>query len=160
MSRIGAPSPDSLQAPGLTVAIIASRWHQVVMDGLLAGARRACTDAATATPEVIRVPGSFELPIGAAAAIDRGYRAVVALGVVIRGDTPHFDYVCNGATDQIARLAVDTRVPIGFGLLTCDTEDQALARAGLPDSIEDKGYEAATAAIEVATTLAALTPVG
>ncbi|HEY9294048.1 MAG TPA: 6,7-dimethyl-8-ribityllumazine synthase [Microlunatus sp.] len=166
MSGTGAPTPHVVRAPGLRVAIVASRWHEVVMDGLLAGALRACHQAQTAEPEVIRVPGSFELPLGAAAAIDQGYRAVVALGVVIRGATPHFDYVCRGATDQLARLAVDGRVPIGFGLLTCDSEDQALDRAGLPPndqyqgSREDKGYEAASAAIEVATRLTALTSVG
>lgn len=156
MSGTGAPTPQPTDAPGLRVAIIASRWHTTIMDGLLDGAVRACKDSSTAEPRVIRVPGSFELPIAAAAAADAGFEAIVALGVVIRGDTPHFDYVCSGATDQLARIAVDTRIPVGFGLLTCDTEDQAIARAGLPGSIEDKGYEAAAAAIEVATTLAEL----
>lgn len=160
MSGRGAPAPRTVQAPGLRVAVVASRWHDTVMDGLLAGALRACRDAGTADPEIIRVPGSFELPLGAAAAVDRGYQAVVALGVVIRGGTPHFEYVCGGATDQLARLTVETRTPIGFGLLTCDTEEQALARAGLPDSSEDKGYEAAAAAIDLAVTLAQVVPVG
>jgi len=150
MSGTGAPAIENLSAPGLPVAVVASGWHRTVMDGLLAGALRACENAGTAEPRVLRVPGSFELPIGAAMAIDQGYRAVVALGVVIRGETPHFDYVCSGATDQLARLAVDHRTPIGFGLLTCDTEQQALDRAGLPGSREDKGYQAASAAIEMA----------
>ncbi|QGN34991.1 6,7-dimethyl-8-ribityllumazine synthase [Microlunatus sp. Gsoil 973] len=158
MSRTGAPRPEPVTATGLRVAIIASRWHTTVMNGLLDGALRACKDSSTAEPEVIGVPGSFELPVAARAAIDAGFEAVVALGVVVRGDTPHFDYVCRGATDQLARIAVDTGVPIGFGLLTCDTEEQALARAGLPDSTEDKGYEAAAAAIEVAGTVARLAP--
>ncbi|SDS84324.1 6,7-dimethyl-8-ribityllumazine synthase [Microlunatus soli] len=156
MSRTGAPTPTAVDAAGLRVAIVASQWHDTVMDGLIAGAQRACEANNTAPPELIRVPGSFELPLGAAAAIDRGFDAVVALGVVIRGDTPHFDYVCRGATDQLARLTVDTRTPIGFGLLTCDTEDQALARAGLPDSKEDKGFEAASAAIELALSIRAV----
>lgn len=156
MSRTGAPASQLIDASGLRVAIIASRWHTTVMAGLLEGASRACRDSSTDEPRIIRVPGSFELPIAAAAAADAGFRAIVALGVVIRGDTPHFDYVCRGATDQLARIAVDHRIPIGFGLLTCDTEEQAIARAGLPGSREDKGYEAATAAIEVATTLADL----
>ncbi len=160
MSGPGAPRPHTLDAPGLRVAIVASRWHDTVMDGLLAGALRACRDARTADPEIVRVPGSFELPLGAAAAIDHGCQAVVALGVVIRGGTPHFEYVCRGATDQLARLTVESRTPIGFGLLTCDTEEQALARAGLPGSQEDKGYEAAAAAIELAGTLARPAPVG
>ena len=156
MSRSGAPEIQPIRASGLRVAIIASRWHTTVMDGLVDGALRACKDSSTAEPQLIRVPGSFELPVAAAAAVDAGYEAVVALGVVIRGETPHFDYVCRGATDQLARIAVDSRVPVGFGLLTCDTDDQALARAGLPGSSEDKGYEAAAAAIEVAVSLAGL----
>jgi 6,7-dimethyl-8-ribityllumazine synthase len=153
MSRIGAPQIEPVDAAGLPVAIIAARWHTTVMDGLLQGALRACQDCA-AEAEVVRVPGSFELPVAAQVAASSGYHAVVALGVVIRGDTPHFDYVCRGATDQLARIAVDTAVPVGFGLLTCDTEEQALARAGLPGSTEDKGYEAAAAAIDLAGTLA------
>jgi 6,7-dimethyl-8-ribityllumazine synthase len=155
MSGTGAPRPEQLDATGLRVAIIASRWHDQVMGGLIDGALRACRDSG-AEPELIRVPGSFELPIAAAAAIDRGFQAVVALGVVVRGDTPHFDYVCRGATDQLARIAVDTRVPVGFGLLTCDTEEQAIARSGLPGSSEDKGYQATAAAIEVWTTVSGL----
>lgn len=158
MSGTGAPPVQPISATGLRVAIIASRWHTTVMDGLLDGALRACEDSSTTEPRVIRVPGSFELPVAAAAAVDAGFQAVVALGVVIRGDTPHFDYVCRGATDQLARIAVDGRVPVGFGLLTCDTEEQALARAGLRGSTEDKGYEAAAAAIEVAVTLRDLRP--
>jgi len=156
MSGTGAPTTDPTSAPGLRVAIIASRWHDTIMDGLVGGALRACKDSGTDAPELVRVPGSFELPVAAAAAVDAGSDAIVALGVVIRGDTPHFDYVCRGATDQLARIAVDTRTPVGFGLLTCDTEAQALARAGLPESTEDKGYEAASAAIDVAVTLANL----
>jgi len=102
---------------------------------------------------VVRVPGSFELPVVAAALAEMGYEAVVALGVVIRGGTPHFDYVCNAATDGLARVALDHGVAVGFGLLTCDTEEQALDRAGLEGSREDKGYEAAAAALLTATTL-------
>lgn len=159
MSGAGAPKAERIDASGLRIAIVASRWHDLVMGGLVDGALRACRETG-ADAELIRVPGSFELPIGVAAAIDRGYRVAVALGVVIRGDTPHFDYVCRGATDQLARIAVDTRVPVGFGLLTCDTEEQAIARAGLPGSKEDKGHEATSAAIEVWSSLAALVPAG
>ena len=93
------------------------------------------------------MPGAFELPVAAGALAERGYDAVVALGVVIRGGTPHFDYVCNAATDGLGRVALDHGVPVGFGLLTCDTEQQALDRAGLEGSVEDKGYEAAAAAL-------------
>ena len=104
-------------------------------------------------PSVVRVPGSFELPVVTKALADSGYDAVVALGVVIRGGTPHFEYVCAAATDGLSRIAVDTGVPVGFGLLTCDDEAQALARAGLEGSSEDKGYEATSAALVTAMTL-------
>jgi 6,7-dimethyl-8-ribityllumazine synthase len=104
-------------------------------------------------PSVLRVPGSFELPVVARALAERGYEAVVTLGVVIRGGTPHFEYVCSAATDGLSRIATDTGVAIGFGLLTCDTEEQALDRAGLEGSHEDKGYEATSAALVTAMTL-------
>lgn len=151
MSGHGAPSIDITDAGDLKVAIVASSWHTVIMDGLVAGAQRALGDAEI-TAEVVRVPGSFELPI-VASALAGTHDAVVALGVVIRGGTPHFDYVCAAATDGLSRVAVDTRTPIGFGLLTCDDEAQALARAGLPDSSEDKGREAAEAAVATALLL-------
>jgi len=129
------------------VAIVAASWHTEVMDGLIAGAQRACAEAA-AQATLIRVPGSFELPIvtKACAAAD-DFDVVIALGVVIRGDTPHFDYVCSAATDGLAQVALDYLVPVGFGLLTCDTDAQALDRAGLPGSREDKGAEATQAAL-------------
>ena len=104
----------------------------------------------------MRAVGSFELPVLAAAAARGGAEAVVALGVVIRGGTPHFDYVCRAATDGLSRVALDTGVPVGFGVLTCDDEAQALARCGGPGSDEDKGYEAACAAMSTALTLAAM----
>ena len=123
------------------------------MDGLLAGARGALRGLRRRrTPTVVRVPGAFELPVVAAALAER-HDAVVALGVVIRGGTPHFEYVCDAATDGLTRVALDTGVPVGFGVLTCDTEEQALDRAGLAGSHEDKGYEAAAAALATALTL-------
>jgi 6,7-dimethyl-8-ribityllumazine synthase len=129
----------------LRVAVVAASWHTQVMDGLLDGALRACADYRVTDPTVVRVPGAFELPVAAAALADEGYDAVVALGVVIRGGTPHFDFVCNAATDGLTKVAVDHRVPVGFGVLTCDTDAQAIDRAGLEGSHEDKGYEAASA---------------
>ncbi len=152
MSGTGAPTLH-VQAEGLQVAIIASSWHEQVMDGLIAGAIRTCGSAG-AVAAVYRVPGSFELPIVAAACARSGqFDALVALGVVIRGGTPHFEYVCQAATQGLSAVALDHGVPIGFGLLTCDTEEQALDRAGLPGSTEDKGAEATTAALMVALTL-------
>ena len=123
------------------------------MDGLLDGALRACRDFKVEAPSVVRVPGTFELPVVAAALAAQGYDAVVALGVVIRGGTPHFDYVCNAATDGLTRVALDHQAAVGFGVLTCDDDQQALDRAGLEGSKEDKGYEATSAALLTAQTL-------
>lgn len=151
MSGHGAPTitPDG---SGLRVAVIAASWHETVMDGLLDGAARGLADSGVGWVDVIRVPGSFELPV-AAARLAPHYNALVALGVVIRGGTPHFDYVCQAATNGLNEVAIDTGTPIGFGLLTCDNDAQALDRAGLADSTEDKGHEAATAAVATARTL-------
>ncbi len=151
MSGSGAPQ-IAIDGAGLAVAIVASSWHDTVMDGLIAGATGAC-GAASATSVLYRVPGSFELPQAAQEAARAGFDAVVALGVVIRGGTPHFEYVCQAATSGLARVGLDTGVPIGFGLLTCDEEEQAFDRAGLPGSREDKGREAAEAAMSLALTL-------
>ena len=152
MSGSGTPSLHIEGAERLRVAVVASLWHTEVMDGLLAGAERALTEAGVTEVTVVRVPGSFELPLAAQAAARAGFDAVVALGVVIRGGTPHFDFVCAWAANGLGRVALDTGVPVGFGLLTCEDEAQALDRAGLPGSREDKGYESAQAA--VATVLA------
>ncbi len=151
MTGTGAPSL-ALDGAGLRVVVVAASWHQVVMDGLVDGAERALADAHVGDWTLVRVPGSFELPVGALHAARSGADAVVALGVVIRGGTPHFDYVCRAATDGLTRVALDTGVPVGFGVLTCDDEAQAIDRAGLPGSHEDKGYEAVQAAL--ATVLA------
>ncbi len=138
---------------GLRVAVVAASWHEQVMAGLLDGARRALADAGVEQPLVVRVPGTFELPVAAARLADAGYDAVVALGVVVRGGTPHFEYVCQAATSGLTEVALRSGVPVGFGVLTCDDEAQALDRAGLPGSSEDKGHEAATAAVATAVTL-------
>ncbi len=122
------------------------------MDALIAGATRVVGEAGV-TPEVHRVPGTFELPIACLAAAKSGADAVVALGVVIRGETPHFDYVCQAATDGILQVSLETGVPVGFGVLTCDDEKQALDRSGLPGSKEDKGAQAAAAALNTWVTL-------
>ena len=153
MSGAGAPATAPVDCSDLRVAVVAASWHQAVMDGLLDGALRACAHHGVVAPRVVRVPGSFELPVAAQALAAAGYDAVVALGVVIRGGTPHFDYVCAAATDGLNRVALDHSVPVGFGLLTCDDEQQALDRAGLEGSHEDKGYEAAAAALATARVL-------
>ncbi len=152
MSGSGGPT-IGVSADGLRVAVVAASWHDTVMDGLIAGATRTCA-AAHAEATVIRVAGSFELPVVAQACAESGdYDAVVCLGVIIRGGTPHFEFVAQATTDGLNRVALDTRTAIGFGVLTCDDEDQALDRAGLPDSREDKGAEATWAALMTALTL-------
>ena len=152
MSGSGAPALTA-DGRGLKVAVVAASWHEDVMTGLLAGAVRGLAEAGVADPLVVRVPGAFELPV-AAARLAPHFDAVVALGVVIRGGTPHFDYVCSAATLGLTEVSVRTGVPVGFGVLTCEDEAQALDRAGLAGSREDKGHEAATAAVATAVLLA------
>lgn len=156
MSKHGAPTnvtdqlkdlASSKKFSSLKVAILAASWHEVIMEGLISGAQRAAKDAGLEqSTTLIRVPGTFELPV-AAASLASDYDAIIALGVVIRGGTPHFDYVCLSATNGLTNVSVDTKTPIGFGVLTCDNEEQALERAGLENSSEDKGYEAYSAAV-------------
>lgn len=155
MSGHGAPAAGAVAgAAGLKVVVVAARWHTAVMDGLLAGAERALADSGVSDVTVIRVAGAYELPVAASRVAASGVDALVALGVVIRGGTPHFEYVCGAATDGLTQVSVSTGVPIGFGVLTCDNDEQAMDRAGLPGSKEDKGYEAAQAALATAVALA------
>ncbi len=145
MSGQGSPELD-VDGTGLRVVIVAGSWHEEITNGLIDGATRTL-EASGAAFELVRVPGSFELPVVAKAALDLGADAVVALGVIIRGGTPHFEYVSSAATDGLTRVAIDTGKPVGFGVLTLDDEQQGLDRAGLPGSKEDKGREAAEAVI-------------
>lgn len=149
MSRDGAPQTGRIDADGLNVVVIAGTWHDTITDGLIAGAERVLT-AAGATSRLVRVPGSFELAVAAQAAFAGGADAVVALGVIIRGGTPHFEYVSAATTDGLTRVSLDAGKPVGFGVLTLDDEKQGLDRAGLPGSHEDKGAEAADAALRTA----------
>ncbi len=156
MSGAGAPTLQSpVDATGLNVVIIAGTWHDVITDGLIAGAERTL-NAAHATHRLVRVPGSFELAIAAQAAFAGGADAVVALGVIIRGGTPHFEYVSAATTDGLTRVSLDAGKPVGFGVLTLDDEQQGIDRAGLAGSKEDKGAEAADAAIRTALVTRAL----
>ncbi|MEA9999476.1 6,7-dimethyl-8-ribityllumazine synthase [Cryobacterium sp. RTS3] len=154
MSGAGSPTVV-VDGTGLTIVIIAGRWHDTITDGLIAGATRVL-EASGATYSLVRVPGSFELPVAAKVALENGADAVVALGVIIRGGTPHFEYVSAAATDGLTRVALDTGKPVGFGVLTLDDEQQGLDRAGLPGSKEDKGEESASAAINTAQVLRGL----
>lgn len=153
MSGKGAPeSTGTIDATGLRVTVVAGTWHTEISDGLIAGAARVL-DASGAEWSLVRVPGSFELPVVARAALESGADAVVALGVIIRGGTPHFEFVSSAATDGLTRVALDTGKPVGFGVLTLDDEQQGLDRAGLAGSKEDKGAEAADAALRTALLL-------
>jgi len=154
MSGAGAPTIQT-DARGLRVTIVAGQWHTEISDGLIAGAERALV-ASGADYSIVRVPGSFELPVVAKAALDAGADAVVALGVIIRGGTPHFEFVSDAATSGLTEVALLTGKPVGFGVLTLDDEQQGLDRAGLEGSKEDKGAEAAEAAVATALTLRSL----
>ncbi len=151
MSGHGAPLVEA-DGRGLRVAVVAASWHVEVMDGLVGGALRGLADCGVDEPTVVRVPGTVELTV-ACARLAPTHDALVALGVVVRGGTPHFEYVCQGVTFGLTQVAASTGVPVGFGVLTCDTTAQALERAGLPGSSEDKGHEAATAAVATAAAL-------
>ena len=152
MSGTGAPERETIDGSGLNIVIVAGSWHETIANGLLEGARRAL-EGAGATYRVVSVPGSFELPVVAKAALEAGADAVVALGVIIRGGTPHFEFVSSAATDGLTRVALDTGKPVGVGVLTLDDEAQGIDRAGLPGSREDKGFEAADAALRTALAL-------
>ena len=144
-----APDIDLPQLPKARVAIISSSWHLDICSDLVAGAERALTAAAIKNVEVIYVPGSFEIPLASQIAFEKGFDAVVAVGLVLEGQTPHFDYVCQGVTQGVIDVSLKFSAPIGFGVLMCNTLDQAIARSGRPGSSEDKGYDSAVAAIKL-----------
>lgn len=152
MTGNGAPTITLSGAEKLRVTVVSGMWFEEISEALIAGAVRVLSEAGT-DYTVIRVPGSFELPVVAKAALDGGADAVVALGVIIRGGTPHFEYVSSAATNGLTEVALVTGKPVGFGVLTLDNEAQGLDRAGLPGSSEDKGAEAAQAALHTALTL-------
>jgi 6,7-dimethyl-8-ribityllumazine synthase len=151
MSGAGAPNL-SVDASGLRVAVIAGSWHEEIMSSLIAGAHETIV-ASGADHTLFRVPGAFELPAAAQVALQSGFDAVVCLGVIIRGGTPHFEYVSNAVTDGLTRVQLDAGKPVGFGVLTTDTEQQALDRSGRPGAPESKGQEAAEAALHLAVQL-------
>lgn len=131
------------------VALITASWHKEICDSLVVGAQRALREANVELGEVIYVPGSFELPLAAQYALDAGMDAAVVLGVVVRGETPHFDYVCQGVTNGVMQVSLSRSKPIGFGVLTVENVEQAIARSGVPGSKEDKGFDSAVAALEL-----------
>lgn len=144
-----APKLEVQSQTGSKVAIISARWHQEICDALVTGAKRALNEAGVEDIEFIYVPGSFELPLAAQFALNSGADAAVVLGVVLRGETPHFDYVCQGVTEGVMQVSLNLNKPIGFGVLTVDTVEQAVARSGVSGSKEDKGYDSALAALDL-----------
>jgi 6,7-dimethyl-8-ribityllumazine synthase len=146
------PEVPALDASGVRLAIVASTWHGEICDALLAGACKVAAQSGIHDPKVVRVLGAIEIPV-VAQELARNHDAVVALGVVIRGQTPHFDYVCDAVTQGLTRVSLDTSTPVANGVLTTNTAEQALDRAGLPDSAEDKGAQATAAALTTALTL-------
>ncbi len=152
MSGAGAPKQEHVDAAGLTLGIVAASWHSDITDSLLARALACAAASGVADPTVVRVPGAVELPV-VAQALAATHDAVVALGVVVRGGTPHFEYVCDSVTAGLTRVSLDAGTPVGNGVLTTDGEQQARDRAGLEDSAEDKGWEATAAALATALVL-------
>jgi len=144
-----APEIELPHLPRARVAIISSSWHLDICNDLIAGAQRALNASSVKDVEVIYVPGSFEIPLAAQLAFEKGFDAVVAVGLVLEGETPHFDYVCQGVTRGVMDVSLKFSAPIGFGVLMCNTLEQAIARSGRPGSIEDKGYDSAVAAIKL-----------
>lgn len=155
MSGTGVPSFELSDAKDLKLGIVASRWHTQICDTLVANAERVAKDAGVEHITVVRCAGAMELPV-VAQELARSHDAVVALGVVIRGGTPHFEYVCDAVTAGLTRVSLDAGTPVANGVLTTNNEEQALDRAGLPGSAENKGEQAAAAALDAALTLRAL----
>ncbi|HTA01820.1 MAG TPA: 6,7-dimethyl-8-ribityllumazine synthase [Streptosporangiaceae bacterium] len=155
MSGTGRPDGQVIDAAGLSLAIAATRWHAEITDQLVARAVAAARACGVTAPLVVRVPGAVELPVVAAELAGR-HDAVACLGAVVRGGTPHFEYVCDAVTYGLTRVALDARTPIGNGVLTCDTFEQARDRSGADDSAEDKGWDAVVAALETAIVLRSL----
>ncbi|MFR9803522.1 6,7-dimethyl-8-ribityllumazine synthase [Pseudonocardia sp. RS010] len=156
MSGEGRPADagDLTGAAGLRIGVVAATWHAEIVDSLLERAL-STAEKAGAVPTVVRVPGTVELPV-VAQELARTHDAVVALGVVVRGGTPHFEYVCDSVTAGLTRVSLDESTPVGNGVLTTNTLEQAVDRSGAPGSSEDKGAEATVAALRTAIVLAEL----
>jgi 6,7-dimethyl-8-ribityllumazine synthase len=155
MAGYGAPGVSTVDATGLVIGVVAARWHGELVDHMLARAVEAAKACLVADVVVARVAGSVELPVVAQALANR-CDAVVALGVVVRGETAHFDYVCRSVTDGLTRVALDAGKPVAHGVLTVDSMEQARDRAGLPDSSEDKGWSSTVAALDAVLTIRAV----
>jgi 6,7-dimethyl-8-ribityllumazine synthase len=144
-----SPKIEVKDLAGKRIGIVSSQWHPEICEALVAGAMRAMKEAGITEVTVRKVAGSFEIPLAAQVLLDSGCDAVVTVGLVLRGETPHFDYVCQGVTSGVMDVMLSRGKPIGFGVLMCDNLEQAHARSGLPGSKEDKGYDAAIAALDM-----------
>jgi 6,7-dimethyl-8-ribityllumazine synthase len=142
-----SPELEIRQLPNAKIVIISSSWHLDICQDLIDGAKRALTQAQVSDVTTIYVPGSFEIPLAAQKAFEAGCDAVIAVGLVLKGETPHFDYVCQGVTQGVMDVSLKFSKSIGFGVLMCNDLDQAIARSGRPGSREDKGYDSALAAL-------------
>lgn len=144
----------ALRAEGLRFAILASRWNDLIVSRLIGGAQDALLRLGAREDQItlVRVPGSFEIPLAVKKlAVSGRYDAIICVGAVIRGETPHFDYIAGEVTRGIARVSLETGVPVSYGLITADTVEQAINRAGVKSG--NKGFEAALSAVEMANLL-------
>ncbi|GAA1119468.1 6,7-dimethyl-8-ribityllumazine synthase [Nocardiopsis exhalans] len=155
MSGAGRPDEQQVDASGMSVGIVVTRWNEAIVEPMLANALSVVKASGAGEPVVVKVAGAVEIPV-VAQELARKHDAVIALGAVIRGGTPHFDYVCQSVTHGLTEVALRESTPVGNGVLTCDTLEQARDRAGLPGSVENKGAEAALAALDTAAALRGL----
>lgn len=144
-----SPSLKAKKIPTAKIAIISASWHLDICNDLVSGAKRALEEAEVGTIRVQFVPGSFEIPLASQYAFDAGFDAVVAVGLILKGETPHFEYVCQGVTQGVMDVSLKYGKPIGYGVLMCSNLDQAIARSGRVGSKEDKGYDSAIAVLEL-----------
>jgi 6,7-dimethyl-8-ribityllumazine synthase len=145
-----SPNIKVLDGSSLNTSIVTSSWHSDICDALVTGAKKAFAEAGCKNVSVHKVAGSFEIPLASQKLLDAGSDLVVAVGLILKGDTPHFDYVCQGVTSGIMQVSLSRNKPIGFGVLMCENLDQAYERSGLTEGQENKGYEAAVAALNLA----------
>lgn len=145
-----SPKIGALNGSQLKASIVTSSWHPDICDALVSGAKKALDEAGCKNVSLHKVAGSFEIPLAAQKLLDAGSDLVIAVGLILKGDTPHFDYVCQGVTSGVMQVSLTRNKPIGFGVLMCDNLDQAYERSGLSEGQENKGFDAAIAALNLA----------
>ena len=145
-----SPKIGALDGSQLKASIVTSSWHPDICDALVSGAKKALDEAGCKNVSVHKVAGSFEIPLAAQKLLDAGSDLVIAIGLILKGDTPHFEYVCQGVTSGVMQVSLTRNKPIGFGVLMCDNLDQAYERSGSSEGQENKGFDAAIAALNLA----------